>query len=125
MFTQNPYIGSEEYLVSLLTLLTIVHLTFAILLIIFVLLQDSKGGAMGILGGGGSSNTVFGTGGAVSFLVKATRWIAICFAFTCISLAYLSTNSKDSVTDQFIPTETPAVQKEDPETNKNTQEEKK
>ena len=88
---------------SLLTLVTIVHLVMAFLLILFVLLQDSKGGAMGILGGGGSSDTLFGSGGATNFLVKMTRWTVILFAGTCISLAYLSTRSGGSVTDKFVP----------------------
>lgn len=88
---------------NLLTLITVIHLTIALLLIFFVLLQDSKGGAMGVFGGGGDSNTLFGTG-ATSFLVKVTRWTAIAFAGTCIGLAYLSTNSGgSSVIDEFVP----------------------
>lgn len=91
---------------SLLTLLTTIHLFVAIFLIIFVLLQDSKGGAMGIMGGGGGgSDTVFGTGGASSFLVKATRTVAILFAISCLTLTYLSTSSNSSVTDDFVPAE--------------------
>ena len=94
---------------SLLTLLTLIHIFIAIFLIIFVLLQDSKGGAMGIIGGGGGgSDTVFGTGGASSFLVKATRTVAILFAISCLTLTYLSTGSKNSVTDDFVPAVAPA-----------------
>lgn len=69
------------------TFLTIIHMFVAVFLILFVLLQDSKGGAMGSLGGGASgSNSVFGSTGASSFLVKATRVVAILFAATCIIL---------------------------------------
>ena len=67
---------------------------------------------MGILGGGGGgSNTVFGTGGAANFLVKATRWIAILFAISCLALTYLSTSSNSSVTDDFIPEAAPPAEK--------------
>ena len=77
-----------------------------------VLLQDSKGGAMGFIGGGGGgSDTVFGTGGASSFLAKGTRWVAILFAASCLTLTYLSTASNSSVTDDFIPTATAPVEK--------------
>ena len=100
---------------ELLTLVTIVHLVVAFLLICLVLIQDSKGGAMGILGGGGSSETLFGTGGATSFLVKVTRWTAVVFAGTCITLAYLSTRSHRSVTDDFVPAATAPVEGVAPE----------
>ncbi len=92
---------------SLLAFITIIHLSVAFVLILLVLLQDSKGGAMGPLGGGGSSQTIFGAGGASSFLVKLTRVTAVTFAATCIGLAYLSTQSNKSVIDDFIPTSAP------------------
>ena len=86
------------------TLLAFVHLGIALILIFFVLLQDSKGGAAGVFGGGGGggSNTLFGATGAANFLVKATRWIAILFAATCIGLTYM-TSQRSSVLDQYFP----------------------
>ena len=87
----------------MLSFLAILHVCIALFLIMFVLLQDSKGGAMGILGGG-SSNSVFGSTGAASFLVKVTRWTAIAFAATCITLTYLTSTQKgQSLMDDFIP----------------------
>lgn len=59
-----------------------------------VLLQDSKGDASGLLGGGGQS--VFGATGASSFIVKATRTVAALFALGCIALAYLTSNQANS-----------------------------
>ena len=84
--------------------LAIFHILVALLLIFFVLVQDTKGGAMGgMLGGGSGSNTLFGATGAASFLVKLTRWLAVVFAVTCIMLSIQSTNKTKSVTDSYVP----------------------
>ena len=89
---------------SLLTFVAIFHVLVAIFLIVLVLLQDSKGGAMGMLGGGGGgSNTVFGSTGAGNFLTTATKWVAILFAVTCIALAYMTTQKDTSVLDDYVP----------------------
>ncbi len=86
----------------MLAFISVIHVFMAVILIILVLLQDSKGGAMGMLGGSGG-NTVFGSTGAASFLVKATRWIAVAFAVTSISLAYMTSQKNESVLDKFAP----------------------
>ena len=67
----------------MLTFLAIVHVTIAILLMIFVLLQDPKDGAAGIFGGGSGSNTFFGASGASNFLSTTTKWLAVFFAASC------------------------------------------
>jgi preprotein translocase subunit SecG len=86
----------------MLTFITLIHFTVAILLIVFVLIQDSKGG--GVFGMGASgSNQVFSATGAANFLVKATRTLAILFAITCITLTYMTTHKTSSVTDDFVP----------------------
>ncbi len=87
----------------MLVFISVFHIVVAIMLIVLVLLQDSKGGAMGMLGGGGGGNTVFGSTGATSFLVTATRWIAIAFAATSITLAYMTSQKNESVLDKFAP----------------------
>lgn len=85
----------------MLTALTILHLFIAVLLILFVLLQDSKGDASGIIGGGGNKS-VFGSTGASSFLAKATRTIAFFFAVSSIGLVYITTSkSGKSVIDSM------------------------
>jgi len=86
----------------MLTFVAVLHVVVTLILIVLVLLQDSKGGAMGLLGGSGG-NTVFGSTGAATFLVKATRWIAIFFAVTSISLAYMTSQKNDSVLDKLPP----------------------
>jgi preprotein translocase subunit SecG len=85
-----------------ITLLAIIHICVALLLITFVLIQDSKGGAGGAFGGGGSSQTLFGATGAVNFLVKITRALAIIFMCTCMGLGVLlSRKTSHSVTDKL------------------------
>jgi len=96
------------------TFITVIHVIVALFLILFVLLQDSKGGAMGSLGGGASgSSSVFGLTGASSFLVKATRWVAILFAITCILLTMktvqLAGKTGTSVVDDVAPSQEDAA----------------
>jgi preprotein translocase subunit SecG len=68
--------------------LLVIHVLFALALIVVVLLQSAKGeglaGAFG--GGGGLSGAVFGGRGAATFLSKATSFIAIGFMLTSLTL---------------------------------------
>ena len=94
--------------------LVIVHISIAIILILLVLVQDSKGGAMGSTFGGGGSNTLFGATGVENILTKSTKVVVVFFAITCILLTRLSSENKDSVLDtegyrptEAVPVETP------------------
>lgn len=80
----------------MLIALTIAHVTISLILIIMVLLQDSKGDASGLVGGGGGSKSVFGATGAATFVVKATRTVAALFAVCCLGLAYLTSHQATS-----------------------------
>lgn len=94
----------------LLTLLAVVHVIIGILLIVFVLLQDPKGGAMGVFSGGSSSNSFFGSSGASNFLTATTKWLAIGFAATCLTLTYITANKGSSVMDNVtLPPAAPAA----------------
>ncbi len=73
-------------------LLIIIHVLVCIALIMIVLLQTGKGADMGAAFGGGSSQTLFGSTGASTFLSKATTGAAIVFMLTSLVLAYLSGN---------------------------------
>jgi preprotein translocase subunit SecG len=73
-------------------LLIIIHIITCIALIMIVLLQTGKGADMGAAFGGGSSQTLFGSGGASTFLSKATTVAAIIFMLTSFGLAFVSTN---------------------------------
>jgi len=85
-------------------LLIIIHITVCIALIMIVLLQTGKGADMGAAFGGGSSQTLFGSTGASTFLSKATTAAAIIFMVTSLGLAYLSSHR----TGESIVTGTPA-----------------
>ena len=106
------------------TFLAIVHIIVSVLLVLFILLQDPKGGsgALGMLGGG-SSKSLFGSTGGNQFLVNVTKWLALIFAFTSIYLATLSSQREKSIMDDYIPSAqenqedlTKTTQKEDPTT---------
>jgi preprotein translocase subunit SecG len=84
--------------------LIIIHVIVCIALIMIVLLQTGKGADMGAAFGGGSSQTLFGSTGASTFLSKATTAAAIVFMVTSLGLAYLSSHR----TGESIVTGTPA-----------------
>ena len=70
------------------------HVIVSVFLIFVILLQPGKGDAMAAFaGGGGSSNTVFGGRGSVTFLSKVTTGCAIIFMLTSLTLAWRSSHS--------------------------------
>ena len=86
--------------------LIIIHVVVSIALILIVLLQTGKGADMGAAFGGGSSQTLFGSTGASTFLSKATTAAAIVFMLTSLTLAYMSGKREGG----SIVTETPVEQ---------------
>ncbi|CAG34828.1 preprotein translocase subunit SecG [Desulfotalea psychrophila] len=92
------------------TLLTIAHVVVCLFLIGVVLLQHGKGADAGAaFGGGGSSQSLFGSEGPVPLLNKLTTAIAIIFMLTSMALAFISSQSgSGSVMENVITT--PAVQ---------------
>lgn len=76
------------------TILTVAHIAVCLFLVIIVLLQHGKGADAGAaFGGGGSSQSLLGTEGAVPLLNKITTFAAIIFMVTSVSLAYISSSS--------------------------------
>lgn len=71
----------------------IIHILVSILLIIVVLLQPGKSGDLGSIFGGGTSDSVFGSSGAVPFLAKVTRGLAVLFMLTSLTLGYFAASS--------------------------------
>ncbi|MBT4962684.1 MAG: preprotein translocase subunit SecG [Francisellaceae bacterium] len=67
-------------------LILIGHVTLAFFLVGLVLIQRGKGAETGASFGGGASQTIFGSQGSISFLVKMTGVIALCFAITSVTL---------------------------------------
>lgn len=81
----------------------VIHILVSITLVLFVLLQNPKGGALGMLGGQSSSKSVFGSTGAGDFFASVTKWCAVVFAVTSIHLAYMSSKKEESlILDQNI-----------------------
>jgi preprotein translocase subunit SecG len=72
------------------TLITIVHVSMCLFLMLTVLLQSGKGGGMGGAFGGGNTATVFGGSGASTFLRRLTAGAATLFMLTSMTLAYLA-----------------------------------
>ncbi len=87
----------------MLTLLAYIHILIGLGLVLFVLLQDPKGGAMGVFSGGSSANSFFGASGASNFLTTTTKWLAIMFAASCLGLTYMTAKRGNSVMDTYTP----------------------
>jgi preprotein translocase subunit SecG len=85
--------------------LIIIHVLVCIALIMIVLLQTGKGSDMGAAFGGGSSQTLFGSTGASTFLSKGTTIVAVVFMLTSLGLAYRSSHRTGTAS---VVTETPA-----------------
>ena len=81
------------------TVLTIIHIVACLTLILIVLLQAGKGANMGAAFGG-SSQTVFGSSGAGTFLGKVTAGVAIVFMLTSISLTYTASRKVSGLMDK-------------------------
>ncbi len=69
-------------------IIILVHISVCVALILIVLLQRGKGSDMGAAFGG-SSQAIFGSRGATTFLHKVTAAIAIIFMLTSLGLAFL------------------------------------
>jgi preprotein translocase subunit SecG len=78
----------------------------AIGIIVLVLLQQGKGADIGASFGGGSSNTVFGSQGSGSFLMKLTLGLAVLFFIICIVLARMAVTQNKAAQSVNLPTST-------------------
>jgi preprotein translocase subunit SecG len=93
------------------TVLIIIHISVCVALIMIVLLQTGKGADMGAAFGGGSSQTLFGSSGASTFLTKATTFAAVVFMVTSLTLAYRASHraSDSIILDTRPPMEQPVI----------------
>ena len=71
-------------------LILILHVLVAIGLVALVLVQQGKGADVGAAFGAGASNTMFGSQGSTSFLVKITCLLAAIFFATSLTLGYMA-----------------------------------
>jgi preprotein translocase subunit SecG len=70
--------------------LVLIHVVISIALIALVLIQQGKGAELGATFGSAASQTVFGSQGSASFLLKLTGIMALLFFVTSLSLAYIA-----------------------------------
>lgn len=70
-------------------LILVIHVFAAVCLVVLVLVQQGKGATMGAAFGSGASQTVFGSRGSGSFLLKITIGFVVVFFSTSIILNYL------------------------------------
>lgn len=82
------------------TFLLIIHAIVCFFLIAIVLLQSSKGAEMGAAFGG-SSQTLFGSRGAATFLSKLTTGSAVVFMITSLLLAVISVKGGSVIKKTF------------------------
>ncbi len=102
-------------------LLVFIHIIVCVALIMIVLLQTGKGADMGAAFGGGSSQSLFGSTGASTFLSKATTVAAVVFMITSLALAYMSSNrtGKSIMTNTPAPVSAPASSETKPDAAQN------
>lgn len=91
-------------------ILILLHVTVCVALILIVLLQRGKGADMGAAFGG-SSQAVFGSGGATTFLHRVTTAAAIIFMLTSLGLSFfigrgISTSIMEGVQQKDAPAAT-------------------
>lgn len=70
--------------------LVLMHVIISLALIALVLIQQDKGAELGATFGSAASQTVFGSQGSSSFLLKLTGLFALLFFMTSLSLGYLA-----------------------------------
>jgi preprotein translocase subunit SecG len=70
--------------------LILMHVLISIALIALVLIQQGKGAELGATFGSAASQTVFGSQGSASFLLKLTGLLALLFFITSLSLGYIA-----------------------------------
>jgi preprotein translocase subunit SecG len=90
--------------------LVMLHVAVCLAMIMIILLQRGKGAGMGAAFGG-SSQTVFGSAGATTFMHKVTTAAAIIFMLTSLGLSiFFGRTTSSSIMDNVKPTEVPAAE---------------
>ncbi len=85
------------------TLVLVIHVLLAAAIIGLVLMQQGKGAEAGASFGAGASQTVFGSTGSTSFMVRMTSIVAVGLFVTSFFLAVFAKNKAESISDAGIP----------------------
>lgn len=75
----------------------------AIALTVLILMQQGRGADVGAAFGSGSANTMFGGGGATSFMTRIIVWLAIGFFVISFGLAYTAKERAGSLSQVGLP----------------------
>ena len=86
------------------TVVVVVHVLVSLGLIGLIMIQQGKGAEAGASFGGGASQTVFGSQGSGNFLTKTTKYLAIIFFSTSISLAVIAKQKSEVAAQAILPT---------------------
>lgn len=105
--------GSIE-LISMVILLTVIHVIVCLFLIVVVLLQSGKAADLAGAFGGMGSQTVFGPRGSATVLSKATTIAAAVFMVTSLSLSIMATRSGKAAPSLLDKAKKPAAAKTAP-----------
>lgn len=84
------------------TLVTAIHITTCILLILVVLVQSGKGAEIST-SLGGSSQTVFGSSGGANFFTRFTSVMAAVFMTTSLLLTVMGSQTRKSIFEGATP----------------------
>lgn len=100
----------------------VIHVIVAVILIGLVLVQHGKGADVGAAFGSGASNTMFGSQGAMPFLMKVTVLLAIVFFATNLTLSYI-VGHRSQITDMnsVVSTQPASVQTDKAKQKQQTQ----
>jgi preprotein translocase subunit SecG len=90
-------------------LVLIIHVLAAVCIVGLVLVQQGKGATVGAAFGAGASQTVFGSRGSGSFLLKLTIGLAVMFFGTSIVLNNMATRAVKHSSQMNLPIELPAT----------------
>lgn len=88
-------------------LIMIIHVLAAAALILLVLVQQGKGATVGAAFGSGASQTVFGSRGSGSFLLKLTIGLVVVFFATSIALNRIATQQARAANQVSLPVNLP------------------
>lgn len=83
------------------TFLLVLHVFTCVVLVLVILVQSGKDGGIGVMGGGGSSQTIFGSSGGANFFTKFTSGAAVVFMVTSIVLTMTRGGKHTSVFDRM------------------------
>lgn len=84
-------------------LVLVLHIFICACLIALVLVQQGKGATMGAAFGSGASQTVFGSRGSGSFLLRITSVFVLGFFLTSLSLNYMASRAMKSPVEINVP----------------------